>query len=90
LNTYDRNLDKTLWVSDWISLKRGAAIKAQIKRYGDGKPKLCIIEWGRDPKSRRQYTVQFMQRMDAETFDAGYRVMQEGRDALEDFTSEKA
>jgi hypothetical protein len=87
---YNPNLDQTLWASDTIILRRDKGLQAQIKQYGNYKPKLRIIQWGRyDPKSGRRYVEHIVKRLDAETLDVVCRLVREGRDVLKDLIYER-
>jgi hypothetical protein len=78
---YDNSKDEILWESAATDFKPKAIIKAVIKRYNGGTPKLLLVEEGIGHHTKN-YTGAVLKRLEIERIDTIIDLLIKGREEL--------
>jgi hypothetical protein len=84
---YDPIEDKVLWESEAIEFKPQATVRAQVKQYKKGTPKLLLVEEGTGYNGK-QYSGYILKRLEIERIDQVLELLQVGKEKLKEILNE--
>jgi hypothetical protein len=79
---YKPEEDVILWESETFSFKPAATLKAQVKKYKNGIPKLLLVEEGIG-FNKKPYSGYILKRLEIERLDLVIQLLTTGKAALE-------
>jgi len=86
---YKPELDKVLWESDPVEFKPKATLRAKIKSYNGGEPKVMLIEDG-EGYSGKNYSGTLMKRVGIEDISLVFDLLQKAQPKLDEMATEYA